>query len=96
MPKNYIHRLQDENREKQERLDEIERRLREFQVHLASSKFTGTETDGSRRDWIATGDVTHRIREILASEPIGWDSCETCPSHSEVHCNECEIPARTA
>lgn len=65
--KNYIHRLQDENAEKQARIDELERRLREFQVHLASSKFTGTDAEGDRRDWIATGDVNHRIMEILTS-----------------------------
>jgi hypothetical protein len=65
--KNYIHRLQDEKQEKQDRLDEIERQLREFQVHLSSSKFTGTDPDGSRRDWIATGDVNTRLMEILST-----------------------------
>ena len=65
--KNYIHRLQDENREKQERIEDIERQLREFQIHIASPKFTGTESDGSRRDWIATGDVNTRLMEILST-----------------------------
>lgn len=65
--KNYIHRLQDENAEKQTRIDELERRLRGFLVHLQSPKFAGTDPDGDRRDWIATGDVNHRIMEILAT-----------------------------
>lgn len=65
--KNYIHRLQDENAAKQARIDELERRLRGFLVHLQSPKFRGTDPDGSRRDWIATGDVNTRIGEILTT-----------------------------
>jgi cell division septum initiation protein DivIVA len=65
--KNYIHRLQDENTEKQERIEDIERQLREFQIHISSSKFTGTDPDGGRRDWIATGDVNTRLMEILST-----------------------------
>ena len=26
------------------------------------------------------------------AEPIGCDSCETCTSHHEAHCNECTLP----
>jgi hypothetical protein len=65
--KNYIHRLQDENAEKQARIEVLERRLRGFLVHLQSPKFHGTDPGGDRRDWIATRDVNTRIGEILAT-----------------------------
>ena len=41
--------------------------VQEFRVHLASGKFAGTDTDGSRRDWIATADVTAWLARITAA-----------------------------
>lgn len=41
--------------------------VQEFRVHLASGKFAGTDTDGSRRDWIATADVTAWLARISAA-----------------------------
>jgi hypothetical protein len=31
--------------------------IRELQIHLASEKFSGTDPDGGRKDWIATSDL---------------------------------------
>lgn len=31
--------------------------IQAFRIHLASEKFCGVETDGSRKDWIAAADV---------------------------------------
>ncbi len=41
--------------------------VQEFRVHLASGKFAGTDADGSRRDWIATADVTAWLARITAA-----------------------------
>ncbi len=41
--------------------------IQEFRVHLAGSKFTDTDPDGSRRDWIATGDVHAWLARIAAA-----------------------------
>lgn len=38
-------------------------RMRAF---LASSKFTGVESDGSRKDWISTGDVDTFLRDLTS------------------------------
>lgn len=52
-------------------LEELEARLREkaelvaeFRQHLLSPKFSGLDQDGSRKDWIATGDVLRWLAEL--------------------------------
>jgi hypothetical protein len=64
MKENYIKRLERENREKDERIAQLEADLIAFEAHVSSPKFTGTDESGDRRDWIATGDVTDRLRNI--------------------------------
>jgi len=63
--KSYITRL----REQVEGLEADDKALREraqeFRVHLAGPKFSGTETDGSRKDYIATADVERWIEYVL-------------------------------
>jgi len=41
--------------------------IQELRVHLAGSKFAGTDADGSRRDWIAIGDVHAWLARIAVA-----------------------------
>lgn len=61
---NFIQNLQSENTEKGQRLAKIQREINDFLVFLHSPKFVGVESDGGRKDWIATGDVIARLNEI--------------------------------
>lgn len=61
---NYIHSLQAANAELQSRLDSALSEIAEFKSHLALPKFQGTDSDGSRKDWIATQDVLRRVANI--------------------------------
>jgi hypothetical protein len=35
-----------------------------MRMHLLSAKFSGIDTDGDRKDWIATSDVLRFIEEL--------------------------------
>lgn len=61
---NYIQKLQEENKEKGQRLAKIQRELNDFLVFLHSPKFVGVESDGGRKDWISTGDAINKLKEI--------------------------------
>ena len=61
---NYIKQLQAELAEKKEALRQIEQKIIDFKVFLASSKFTGTDLDGGRKDWISTNDVNDRLNSL--------------------------------
>ena len=65
MAENYIKRLERENAEKAVEITRLVQELRDFDTHCNTAKFKGVEEDGSRRDWIATGDVHSRIERIL-------------------------------
>ena len=41
--------------------------VRTFRAHLLSSKFCGTDPDGSRRDWIAVADVDAWMVRLLTT-----------------------------
>ena len=43
----------------------LRERIQEFRVHIAGPKFSGTEHDGSRKDWIATADVERWLEYVL-------------------------------
>ena len=62
---NYIKKLEAENAAKTAEIARLEQELRDFDTHCNGPKFQGTDPDGSRRDWIATGDVHSRIERIL-------------------------------
>jgi hypothetical protein len=63
---NYIKQLEQTNREQAEQLAAMKAELLDFRAFvLTSPKFLGTDTDGDRKDWIATGDVASRLEVIL-------------------------------
>jgi len=39
----------------------------DFRMHLLGDKFSGTDPDGSRRDWIAVADVQAWMSRLLAA-----------------------------
>ena len=64
---NYIARLQSELAEAHEQLQAKDEALRAFRAHIAGEKFSGFDSDGSRRDWIAVRDVDARLLESIAA-----------------------------
>ena len=64
---NYIARLQGELAEAQEQLQAKDEALRAFRAHIAGEKFSGFDSDGSRKDWIAVRDVDARLLDIHAT-----------------------------
>ena len=64
---NYIARLQGELAEAQEQLQAKDEALRAFRAHIAGEKFSGFDSDGSRKDWIAVREVDARLLDILAA-----------------------------
>lgn len=45
-------------------LEEIKQEIEDFLVFLNSPKFIGVQSDGSRKDWISTGDVIERMKNL--------------------------------
>ncbi len=64
---NYITRLQEELTNERARLAATRDAIGNLRLHLQGEKFQGYEADGSRRDWIATGDVWRWSELILAA-----------------------------
>lgn len=61
---NYINQLQAHNRQLKKELELVENWRMDLISFLHSPKFAGAESDGSRKDWIATGDVLMRLAEL--------------------------------
>lgn len=61
---NHILALQAEVSNLKFQLNQVNEELTRFMAHLHSPKFQGTQADGSRKDWISTGDVLNTIKEI--------------------------------
>ena len=61
---NYIKQMQADLKERDDKLERLKGNVAEFMTYLHSPKFTGLESDGGRRDWIATGDVLHWLMEV--------------------------------
>lgn len=61
---NFIHSLQQRVATLEHREDAVKTVIREFRIHLDSPKFSGTDVDGSRKDWIAVGDVVRWLSSI--------------------------------
>jgi hypothetical protein len=64
---NYITRLQADLASAQAEAAAKAEAMLDFRIHLASDKFTGHDPDGSRRDWIAVGDVYAWLSHIAAA-----------------------------
>lgn len=61
---NYIKQLQAENAALKAAATRADGEVTSFLAHLHSNKFAGVAADGSRKDWIATADVIHRLVDI--------------------------------
>lgn len=61
---NYIQTLKTIVDERGERLAHLHERIEWMRSHLLSSKFCGVDTDGARKDWIATADVLRFIEDL--------------------------------
>lgn len=61
---NYIKQLQADNAAAKNQANEILNDIIAFKAFLASPKFVGVESDGSRKDWISTGDVDRFLSDI--------------------------------
>lgn len=53
----YINQLQEKNKALDAQLKAAQAETAQFMTFLGTSKFTGTDEDGSRKDWISTGDL---------------------------------------
>lgn len=60
---NYIAQLKSEVAKRDAELASLNESMNAFFAFLHSPKFIGTDLDGSRKDWIATGDVITWMRE---------------------------------
>lgn len=61
---NYIQCMQNKVKAAELTVNNVEMDLDQFISFLHSAKFTGTESNGERKDWIATGDAIKILREI--------------------------------
>lgn len=65
---NFIHQLRAKvaelERREAVRQARVQAWLADFRAHLAQPKFQGAETDGGRRDWIATADVRNWLANL--------------------------------
>lgn len=61
---NYIMALRQRAAEAEKEEQAINARIDEFRAHLAGPKFQGFDSDGERRDWIATSDAIRWISYI--------------------------------
>lgn len=61
---NYIKQLQQRVAGLEARADNTRDAIQDFRIYLNSPKFTGLDTDGTRKDWIATSDVYYLLDGI--------------------------------
>jgi hypothetical protein len=61
---NHIKRMQAETAAHKVTMAAAKTSIDNFLALLNSDKFTGTEADGSRKDWISTGDVIRWLQEF--------------------------------
>lgn len=63
---NYIHQLRQQVETRNSAIAHANVEINRMMAHLAGAKFTGTDVDGSRKDWISTGDVVRFLQELRA------------------------------
>lgn len=61
---NYIRRIQADNANLETTIDTANVSINDMIAFLNGPKFTGTESDGGRKDWIATGDVIAWLQNL--------------------------------
>lgn len=62
---NHIAKLTQDRENLMRQIQWSKKGINDFLAYLQTSpKFQGTESDGSRKDWIATADVINTLREI--------------------------------
>lgn len=67
---NYIKKLESERNELREKSQTVEMAINNFIAHLHSPKFQGVESNGERKDWIATGDVLNFLIELRGQNNV--------------------------
>lgn len=73
---NYILSLKKEVAAKDAQIKSFEKSLDEFRAFLNSAKFTGTESNGERKDWISTTDVIKWISETKTNSIIAGETAQ--------------------
>lgn len=81
---NYIQQLKADLSGQIATVESFKQHIHEFRAYLNSPKFTGTE-NGERKDWIATADVLHWLRE---TESAALNHGETVKSQWRPPSNE--------
>ncbi len=66
-PKNYIHRLQADLADRDAKLAAVEEELNCLRRSIDGPKYTGVDSDGGRKDWMATADIALWIERIRVS-----------------------------
>lgn len=64
---NYIKSLQAENSKLKLAIQNTQKEINNFRLFLVSPKFSGVQSDGTRKDWISTGDLDKRLIEIQST-----------------------------
>lgn len=64
---NYIHKLKGELATAQATIAYYEQALWNLYGFIHTDKFVGVQDDGSRKDWISTGDLTTWILEVRSN-----------------------------
>ena len=70
---NYIKQIQSENAGLKNQIKETNIAIQDMISFLHSDKFVGVQSDGSRKDWIATNDVIYKLRDLKLLCMMGWD-----------------------
>lgn len=86
---NYIHKLQIDLAQAQATVESYKKQIAQFSAFLCGPKFTGTESDGSRKDWIATSDVLFALREMQSQAEIAGEDLAANLRHERFAQSEC-------
>lgn len=75
---NYIHKLKADLAGQTAAVESFKETINHLRNFLHSDKFIGVESDGERKDWIATGDV---LSMLWAMESNALDAGETAKAN---------------
>ena len=73
---NHIQRITQENAKLRLALEDISSKIGQFRSYLASPKFTGHESDGSRKDWISTGELDRWLTGLFCGVTLDLNNAE--------------------